>query len=334
MSWRFWSRRERLRGRASDWLARLRGPDAERHRPAFERWILENPDHAGAYESVRAAWGLSDDIRYTPTGRARGLPDRLPAYRRVAPYAIAAAALLALAAGAFILIVQPSVTGPAAHMASDRFATAVGEIRTFTLADGSRITLDTDSAVEVVLTGTIRRLRLERGRARFDVAHDPGRPFRVETGAGIVTARGTLFDVARLDGQVHVVLLRGAVDVEISSSGASRSTAHVERMRPGQQLTIGRQVPAPVRAVVSEPKWPTGMLEFDGAPLRDVLAEANRYGSVPIRLADPALGELRVTGAYRAGDTAGLARILAATFGLRHAATADGAILLARPGTR
>lgn len=334
MTWRFWSRRERLRGRASDWLARLRGPDAERHRPAFERWILENPDHASAYESVRAAWGVSDDIRYTPTGRARSLPDRPPAHRRLAPYAIAAAALLALATGAFVLIVQPSATGPAAHMPSDRFATAVGEIRTVTLTDGSRITLDTDSAVEAVLTGTIRQLRLERGRARFDVAHDPDRPFKVETGAGMVTARGTLFDVARFDGQVHVVLLRGAVDVQMPAAGPDPTAVRVERMRPGQQLTIAPQTATPARAVASEPKWPTGTLEFDGTPLREVLAEANRYGSAPIRLADPALGALRVTGAYRAGDSAGLARTLAATFGLRHTATADGTVLLSRPGTR
>lgn len=334
MNWRFWSRRERLRDRASDWLARLRGPDAERHRPAFEQWILEHPDHANAYESVQATWGLSDDIRYTPTGRARSLPDRPPAFRRLAPYAIAAAALLALAAGAFILIVQPSVTGPAAHMASDRFATAVGEIRTFTLADGSTVTLDTDSALRVLLTGTDRQLHLERGRARFDVAHDPDRPFKVDTGAGMVTARGTLFDVARFDGKVHVVLLRGAVDVQIPAAGPDPTAARVERMRPGQQLTIAPQAATPARAVASEPKWPTGMLEFDGAPLRDVLAEANRYGAMPIRLADPALGALRVTGAYRAGDTAGLARTLAASFGLSHTATADGDILLSGPGTR
>lgn len=334
MNWRFWSRRERLRGKASDWLVRLRGPDAERYRPAFERWILENPDHADAYERVRAAWGLSDDVRYTPTGRARNLTALPPPRSRLVPYALAATALLALAAGMVVLVMQSYASGPAANVAPVQFATSLGQIRSFTLSDGSTVTLDTDSAIEVDFTGTVRQIRLVHGRARFDVAHNPARPFQVTTNSGMVTARGTLFDVAEVDGQMSVVLLRGAVDVQIVTRGLEARAPRVERLRPGQQLTIGGQIGAPTPVIVSEPRWPSGMLEFNGAPLREVVAEANRYGTVPIRLADPTLGDLRVTGVYQAGDTIGLARALAAIFGLRHASTGDGAILLSRPGAR
>ena len=84
----------------------------------------------------------------------------------------------------------------------------------------------------------------------------------------------------------------------------------------GLQAAAGRAPAVPRRVTAAERLWPAGMLEFDSTPLREVLAIANRYSQRPIKVGDPSLGELRVTGGYRLGDPAELAKTLAAASGL------------------
>ncbi|CAA9540292.1 MAG: hypothetical protein AVDCRST_MAG91-3791, partial [uncultured Sphingomonadaceae bacterium] len=76
--------------------------------------------------------------------------------------------------------------------------------------------------------------------------------------------------------------------------------------------------------------WPSGMLDFDATPLSEAIGRANRYSRRKMRLADPGLAGLRVTGAFRIGDPVGLARSLAAAFDLRLEETADGHLSLGR----
>src|SRR3546814_15110866 len=87
-------------------------------------------------------------------------------------------------------------------------ASKIGEIRTVALEDGSRVTLDTDTILHIAYSPTERGLKLERGRARFDVSYDASRPFVVFAGGGSITAHGTVFDVAVVDrheiGRAHV----------------------------------------------------------------------------------------------------------------------------------
>jgi transmembrane sensor len=71
------------------------------------------------------------------------------------------------------------------------------------------------------------------------------------------------------------------------------------------------------------------MLSFEAGRLDEAIAEANRYSTAKIRFTDPAIGGLRVTGAYRAGDTHGLARSLASSFDLQMTSDARGDIILA-----
>lgn len=317
---------------AANWFARMQGPDREDARPAFERWRSDDPAHRAAYAEVERIWQVSAGLARTELGRARSLPVRKPPIWSLPvgrPALAAVAGAILLVVGLFVL--RPFGAGPAQLVASATAAesTRVGEIRTIRLADGSSLTLDTDSAVEIQFSEEGRRVRLSRGRARFEVVHDPARAFRVEAGGRVITARGTLFDVGFEPEGVRVTLLRGSVDVRgLAPAGG---VAPVTRLVPGQCFSDAARRPAVARAPRGIDQWVSGMLSFDGTPLGDVLEQTNRYSERKIRLGAPSLAALRVTGAFNPLPADELAASLAATFDLHVARTPTGDFILRRP---
>lgn len=317
---------------AGKWFVRMRGPDREKLRGEFERWRDADPAHRRAYEEAGGHWVEAGGLADTEMGRNRRLPERrppiweLPAAR---PAFAAIALLLVVLAGFWSLRAPSGAPDGTLVAAAEATMTRVGEIRTLKLADGSTVTLDTDSAIEVRLSGDVRLVRLVRGRARFDVAHDAARPFRVEAGGRTVTALGTVFDVGFEPGGVRVSLLRGSVDVRgLAPAG---SVAAVTRLAPGECFTDLSRRPQVAKAPPGMQQWVSGMLDFDGVPLGDVLEQTNRYSPRKIRLGDPSLASRRVTGGFRPLPVDELAAALAAAFSLRVEHSPQGDLILRRP---
>lgn len=313
-------RGDAAREAAHAWLARLRGPHDARDEAAFENWYAADPAHAAAYDAVLDSWE-----RVAAAGLQRPANDRRGTQpstrRRRSGSALAAAASLVIAIIGTFAIDQFAV--PGARAQSTTLASRVGEIRTVALADGSRVTLDTDTLVDIVLDPHERRLRLRRGRARFVVAPDAARPFRVLGGAAMVEARGTRFDAEIRGPMLIVSLLSGKLAVH-SGNGGDRLLVAGERLALAP--AIGTAAPTPVSP--AELRWPSGMLSFENAPLRDVTAAANRYAVAQVRLPEQRTRTLRFTGTVRARDQVGLARLLAATFGLSVAQAPSGDLVL------
>ena len=206
------------------------------------------------------------------------------------------------------------------------YSSGVGEIRNVQLSDGSEVTLDTASRVVPDLSPNERRIRLEAGRARFTVAHNPHWPFVVVAGGREIIARGTVFDV-RVDGtEVEVSLLEGRVDIQ-----GLRRVGRAVRLAPGDRAIMHGSA-APQIDVTAEvgANWHQGLISADGMPLAQVLIEANRYSEGKIALADPGLGELKVTGAFRHGDARALAEKLAAALNLAAMPGPGGSVVLTR----
>lgn len=318
-------RKEQLREQAARWFARMRRDDAERFRQEFEHW-LAIPEHLAAYNRIAGRFAEAKILRGSHRAPTR------PARRRTAFAALLSIATLA-AFGTVALVAARIVSWPIgrdAH-ATSQIMTAHGEIRRIRLGDGSVVTLDTDSLVSVALGSRRRALRLERGRARFEVAHE-ARPFVVTAGGGSITARGTIFDVALDGSKVEVTLIEGRVDVVPQVSADTRTRRLPHRLEPGEAVAFqqGQSRSLPSFSSATPPGWPEAMIDVRNRPLSDVLVLANRHGSVRLVAGDMRLGQITVSGRFRIDDAGRLAENLARLLDLEVDRSTPGSIVLKR----
>lgn len=320
-----------VRREASAWIARMKGPDADRSRLAFERWRAASPRHRQVYAEMEDISRATRALGTSSVGREfRGLPKRRQMFARPAfGLATAGVALLLVAGSATVLLRRPAPTG-AAVAREQAIASVTGQLRRLRLPDGSSVVLDTDTQISVAFSKGTRLVRLLRGRARFDVAPAIDAPFMVEAGDRMILDRGTLFDVSLGRDGVRVSLLRGAVEIH-DRSGGGRPGRMLARLAPGQvAMAATGSESAPIQAVpAGAERWVDGWLSYDSARLGDVVADINRYSARKLRLADPTLSDLRVTGVFRAAPLDGAAQTLASALRL-HLATADNGDLLLR----
>lgn len=319
---------EAIREDATAWLVRLQSGETNAH-AAFEDWYAANMRHADIYDDVLANWEKMAVAADTPAGRAH----RSGGSR--APW-LTAFAVLAAAVVAAICLVPASTWHQFSALGVGRptaieFASGTAETRTLQLADGSQVTLDASSRLYVDFTLGERGIHLERGRARFTVAHGDARPFVVLAGKARVIAHGTIFDVGLLGDKVLVSLLEGIVEVRDATPVAGTTAPSSRFLEPGQKLTVATSPIAAVPQSVqpADVRWTkTGMLSFEDVPLEEVVAAVNRFNELPIDLADPALKELRFSGTFDAHDPTAFAEMSADMFGLALAPTDSGAIRL------
>lgn len=305
---------------ASAWLTRLqetaRTPAVE---AAFKEWLAGSPAHARAFTRVNDVWellpGAVAPVMHSP--RMARVHRRRARTRRT-PWLVAstcAAAVLVLVAVGVVRMLLPM---------EQTYQTAAGEQRTVVLADHTRVTLNTDTRIAVAYRQGERRVVLERGEALFHVVKNPQRPFIVQTGDAQVVDLGTVFDVRHYSPSVAVTLVEGSVWVGTRTIPSTVLT-------PGERLTIqanGTRAfdrPNMQQALA----WRQGQAYFDNTTLADAVAELNRYGDTPIRIGDPALAMLRVSGVFSVRDPAEFASAVASLHDI-HVAHERGAIVLER----
>lgn len=306
--------KERLRREAARWLARLQsGRDAHAERK-WRKWYEADPAHAAAFDRVRKSYDAAGLLRHSSVSAAEASarPIRPPATR----YGLAAAAGLAIVTAG--IVAQISLNSPDVLM----LATSVGEIRQVRLSDGSKVVLDTATSVEVAVGRSKRQARLKAGRARFQIARGTA-PFVIEAGDLALASDGGAVDVEHIGARTRVDVLEGAAEISRSDGTASRFALPAHS---GVTALAGK--PLQGREGGERPDWTRGMLQFDATPLAAAVELANRYSSRRIVL-EPGLSDLKVTGAYKAGDTLGFARAIAAAFDLSLNMTPDGRLVLA-----
>lgn len=312
-----------IRAQAAAWFARLRADDVrENDRQRWRDWLESDSRHREAYERYERLWSTLGDFALSPE-ISRRLPIRsaFPKRRGLAARTLrwlagCAAIALALVSGWKLLSPPP--------VQEVLYASAIGERRSVSLADGTRVDLDTDTHLRVRYTERNRRIALDKGRAFFRVARDPSRPLSVDAPEGGVQAIGTQFEVYRRDRGIDVALFEGKV--QLHSTGNDGKPAVLGVLSPGQRARVSAELPLHVEAFqpADSPGWINGRLVFDDLPLTAAVEEFNRYGGRKIGIADAKLGALRVSGVFHSDDSNGFVEALHLVYGVTARIDPDG----------
>ncbi|EIY2608480.1 FecR domain-containing protein, partial [Pseudomonas aeruginosa] len=171
---------------AAEWLVRLQDSGCtDDTRQACAQWRQRSPQHAHAWERaerlLQCLGRLPPALALPTLGREHGL-DRRRAIKH-----------LALVLGGASLGLATWQAEPLRDWLADQ-RTGVGEQRRLTLPDGSLLTLNTDSAVDLAYDASQRLVRLLRGEIFVDSRADP-RPFRVATAEARLHAGAARFNV-------------------------------------------------------------------------------------------------------------------------------------------
>lgn len=320
-----------LADRAEAWVILLHsGSATDEHRRELAAWRAASPDHEAAFRAAERLWrdmgmALAPEAAsgceesqapfQSPSSRAsrRSQPrGRAGVFRTARSVGKQRRTAFALAACLLASVIALRMLGLTDVWFSD-YHTATGERSEITLADGSRVILDTDTALSVHLGEQLRRVELYRGRASFRVAADPARPFEVAVGAVTARALGTAYDVALSGNEVLVNVLEHSVAVRVSGSERALTLAAGQRTRwNGRELSE----PEPVNSRTAS-AWHKGKMIFDDRPLAEAIAELDRYRPGTIWITSAELRALRVTGVFPLNQPDTVLKDMAATLKLR-----------------
>lgn len=355
---------------ARQWLLRLTLEcPTEEERAQFAAWCAQDPRHVSAYQRFESIWqsaALLEELEPL----ASVPPARDPWWRRlraslaIRPLRWAASASLAAAIAAVALW---SLLTPA------YYATGIGEVRDVHLSDGTDITLGANSALAVAFRPHERLVTLTAGVAFFSVVKNPSRPFIVLVGDEEVRDLGTQFEVRREPTGMRVAVLEGTVEVmpvpkrETGKSSDAPHSGHLPRITPASSimignrppiapivltangsseariLTAGRQVTIGANGVIPDPQvmpsvepaaWRYGRLVYVDTPLKDIIADANRYSREPIEIKDASVANTRVSVTYPSDQIEQMVSALAHSLSLKVERREGGGILLeaGKPG--
>jgi transmembrane sensor len=334
---------------AGEWfVANEEGPLDAQDSAALAAWLKTSPVHIEEFLAVST---IARDLKEVRTdseysleailARARAAEDTpvRPVWPRVneavrgrtsgrwLAAAVAMAACIVLSLG---LLLTWNVRPPIEHQSAPDGITALhletrhGEQLTRRLADNSVLHLNTDSVVTIRYGKTERLAMLTSGQANFEVAHEPGRAFRVIAGSAEVVDLGTQFDVRLEHGSTVVTVVEGQVAVGPSNSSQNHPPRFVQ-LSADQQIRVteggGPTTPVSVDAQRTT-AWLHRQIVFDHETLELVAAEYNRYTSKPIEIATPALRSLQISGVFATDDPEAFIAFLRSLKGVRVEVTA------------
>jgi len=307
---------------AAAWVARLdAGALTPQEQLALESWLNTDSRCPGAFARARAIF-VSPDI--TAGLHATRRPPRLPV--RGGYFAAAAATVIG---AAFLL-------NPREVLDKHTYSSELGEVRQIPLADGTRVTLNSNSALQVEYSRESRLVTLQRGEAYFEVAKDPQRPFIVAGSSAQARAVGTAYDIrlGEEDGEMRIRVMAGRVAVEPPPSKRNAAVKAISRLfglesPRGAYLNTNQE--ADVRVDKEGPDkgeiqmsirdlppgvferglmWREGLLSLEGVTLADAVAEFARYSPQKI-FVHGTLANERVSGLFAANNPTAFARAIA-----------------------
>jgi transmembrane sensor len=212
---------------------------------------------------------------------------------------------------------------------STSYRTEVGQIRSVPLQDGSHVTLDTGSRIEVAVKADERRIDLIGGDAYFEVAKDPARPFVVSVEGARVVAVGTQFYVERDDNGLIVLVTEGKIRLERPAESPQEVSAGSEARLDARGLRVSHPTDMEVEETLG---WRNGYLLFRDTTLVEAVAKFNRYTHKKMLIEDPSIAGTRIGGHFRLDDVQGFLWLLKSGFPINVDERGDRIVLTKRSG--
>jgi transmembrane sensor len=340
-----------VRAEAAVWIARLHSPErTDETDIKLREWVAASADHAQAFEQATRVWdeaGAVSAMSVLARRRAQSQASTLAnananrtEVRTSAqwwrftswPHARARFGATGAAIATCCLLLVVGIVWNETGDSTRTIETGLGELRAINLADGTRVTLNTDTRIDIPVWGSeigaIREVRLTKGEALFDVAKNAQRPFVVSVGRERVVAIGTSF-VVRRDADVNgarklaVTLVEGKVAITSTANSdtdvraVAAQTASAPTLLPGQRAVLAQARPMQIDQprVEGITAWKRGEVMFDNTPLLEAINEMNRYTNIKLKLDNADAARVTVGGIFRAGDSDQFANAVAAVHG-------------------
>lgn len=290
---------EKILDQALEWQVTLHsGECTSQDKDQFAHWLAQHPLHAQTWNRLNTNL---DKLATIPAALKRNVHQLAEAEvrsRRQWLKSIGAAFIAGSSAFALTKTPQSKI-----HLAQHH--TAKGEVRTLELPDGSTLTLNSASAVDIHFTPELREVILHAGEVQLSSAQKSAprkAPLQVRVREGVVRAIGTRFTVKRVSqyglGLVDVAVQEGMVDVS-----AARQTKPTVRLQAGQAVQFStQQVGTPAVALPAQHAWTKGLLIAERQLLCDFLAELQRHRPGVLRC-DPAVATLQLSGVFPLNNT-------------------------------
>ncbi len=312
----------------------------------LQDWLTQNENNRLEYERALKLWQQLDQLK-SATFPARQAAQQIRAKHIQRKQRIRKVQRTGLMG----LLVLTTTFGLTEYLLTDSYSTAQGERKSIDLADGSKITLNTDTRLSVKMTGNRRVINLEKGEVYVNVAHEIDRPFDVIAGNGRIHDIGTSFNVYSANNMTQVTVVEGKVEVIPDSkiTGArwldhviSRSAFWLylnstPKTNENVALGLGEQITYDNQGKVNAPMainptniiaWRSGRLVFEMAPLEAVLNQVQRYHQVSFQYSGEAIKQIRVSASFEIDNLPKILNTLQAAFPIKTQQFQDGKIMV------
>jgi transmembrane sensor len=278
----------------------------------LKEWISRSPHHKHSFQKMASGFlDIGTLLARADTTKNTHKPKSKVSFFS-APVMVSMAATLV--AGFFFFTSQGPEQPLRVAEPAVQYVASLGEQKELTLPDGSIVTLNTSSKIDVNFTDSERSINLVYGEALFDVAKDTSRPFVVETRQGAVRAVGTVFSVRLIDREVAVLVEEGIVELmalpninKVAASSSPKDMVVLARLTTGEEASfdgVSKNIKSvELKDVTNRHAWKNGMLIFEGNSLSQVVDEITRYTDMKIVISDPEMQDLQIGGTFKVGET-------------------------------
>jgi transmembrane sensor len=296
--------------RAAAWLRRQQFYDwSDDDQTGFDAWLAESNSHAAAYWRLKAAWSKTERL----AALRRPAPDSAEPERNKRNWPL----IGGIVAGFVFFLIVGMAPFVLQQRAWQTYATPLGGHKTVTLADGSRIDINTDTVLRTNFGGGRRVVDVVQGEAYFHVRHDASVPFVVTAAGHRIVDLGTTFLVRTSAGALEVALISGRARLESPDNSIGQ---HSKILMPGdvavatdRSLNVSRKMAS---QLTDEIAWRRGMLVFHNTSLADAADQFNRYNVVKLMVPDNRAAAMTINGTFRTDGVEQFARVTRDVFGL------------------